>query len=326
MANYNFRKEAEVWYEAIATDGALLTPVQLDVSSISFNQTFTDKTYSQKTIHNSDRFFEQSNITKANPASFEFKLNVLEETRQNLVYNGLLKAGKFNLYIRTRNNGHVYKLDTGVFTSGKFVIEKLETLALTLSGEAAKLSVLKGADASATHTKLDNAGTELIAPGTTLTHQRVKHLEAKFTTPGGSAAEIDLEPGLLKASVELQNDITWIPYTTLNDALNVTDESNTMYPSNFTVGKKVLSGSFQTYVIDSTDVDDIQTWNQHNVELTLKAGTDNTKGFSFDLDHCSFTNRVNVEEVFTQNFDWKFNGDPDQTDLTQLIKFNNISV
>ena len=324
MANYNFQQEAQVWLESIADDGQLLQPIQLDISSIGFNQTFTDKTYRQKTIHNPDYYFDQSNITKANPASFDFKLNVIEETGFNLVYNALLEARKFNLYIRTRDNGHVYKLETGVITSGKFVIEKLETLALTISGEAAKLNVLKGSDASTANTNLDDNGVP--SAGAARTYQRVEHLEAKFTTPGGSASEIDLEPGLLKASVELQNNIEWTPYTTLNDALNVTDESNTMYPSNFTISKKILSGSFTTYVIDSTSVDDVQTWNQHNAELTLKAGASGTKGFSFDLEHCSFTNRVNPGEVFTQNFDWKFNGDPDQTDLTQLIKFNNISV
>lgn len=326
MSNYNFRKEAQVWFEAVTDAGGVLPPILLDVASISFSQTYTDKTYKQKTLHNPDRFFEQSNITMANPASFEFKLNVIEEAHFNNLYQALLKVNKFNLFIRTRTDGHVYKLTTCVATSGKFVIEKLETLALTISGEAAKLQVYKGSDAGNTNYLLNSQA----SPGTR-TYQRAEEIEVKFITPGTGTAFIDLEPGLIKTSVELQNDIKWTPYTTLNDALSVTDESNTMYPSNFTVGKKVLSGSISTYVIDSTAVDDLQTWNQHNAELALKAGSyaggySPIKGFSFDLNNCTFTNRVNVDEVFTQHFDWKFNGDPNQTDLTQLIKFNNTTV
>lgn len=328
MSNYNFRKEAQVWFEAVTTAGGVLAPVKLDVSSISFNQTFTDKTYSQKTIHNSDYFFDQSNITTANPASFEFKLNVIETNEFNNLYAALLKARKFNLYIRTKNDGHVFKLTTCVATSGKFLIEKLETLALTFTGEAAKLSVLKGNDATTANTLLD--GQSAVIPSNP-TYQRVESLQLKFVTPGTGVAFIDLTDGLLKTSVEIQNEVKWTPYTTLNDALNVTDETNSMYPSNFTISKKIISGSILTYAIDSTDSDDLQTWNQHNAQLSLTAGSyaggySPVKGFNFSLDNCTFTNRVNVDEVFTQNFDWKFNGDPTQTDLTQLIKFNNTTV
>ncbi len=326
MANYNFKKEAQVWFEALTDAGSVLHPVKLDVSNISFNQTFTDKTYSQKTIHNSDYFFDQSNITTANPASFEFKLNVIETSEFNNLYKALLEANKFNLYIRTRTNGHVYKLTTCIATSGKFLIEKLETLALTFSGEAAKLSVLKGNQAANANTLLANNG---ITPNST--YQRVESLVLKFITPGTDTSFIDLTDGLIKTSVEIQNDVKWTPYTTLNDALNVTDETNSMYPSNFTVSKKIISGSISTYVNDSTSDDDVQTWNQHNAQLRLTAGSyaggySPVLGFQFSLDNCTFTNRVNVDEVFTQNFDWKFNGDPTQTDLTQLIKFNNTTV
>ncbi len=145
MANYHFLKNAEVYFQTLDSSGAVTSRIFLDVKEISFNQTYTDKTYRQKTIHDENKVFDASSITKANPASFELTLNVLEESTYNPVYRALLDTGKFNLVVRTfgtsQSNRQLFKLTTAVITSGKFIINKLETLALTIAGEAAKLEV-----------------------------------------------------------------------------------------------------------------------------------------------------------------------------------------
>jgi hypothetical protein len=92
-----------------------------------------------------------------------------------------------------------------------------------------------------------------------------------------------------------------------------------MYPSNFTLKKRVLSGSIGQYVNSDTD-GLLQEW-QTGVSIVIKAGESATQGFQFDLSNCTFTNRNNVADVFTQAYDWKMNDNP--TDLGSKIKFNN---
>jgi len=323
MANYHFLKNAEVYFQTLDSSGAVTSRIFLDVQKIRFNQTYTDKTYRQKTIHDENKVFDASSITKANPASFDLTLNVLEESTYNPVYRALLDTGKFNLVVRTFSSGasntqQLFKLTTAVITSGKFIINKLETLALTIAGEAAKLEVLKGSEAAGEKAAIDNGR---IQPSTR-TYQKVDHLAVSYTPSGGSFT--NLEDSLEKISIELQNDISWTPYTTVNDALNVTNVDNLMYPSNFTVKKKSLSGSISRYVIDTDSEDDLQSW-KTNVAMVIEAGSSNATGFKFTLNNCTFTNRVNVAEVFTQSYDWKMN-DNSASLTSGIIKFNNTTV
>ena len=73
MANYSFLKEAKA-YIVYGT-----TKIQLDMSSISFSQTFTEETHSVRTLHNQNNVFEGSAINTANPANFEMTVNLLIE-------------------------------------------------------------------------------------------------------------------------------------------------------------------------------------------------------------------------------------------------------
>ena len=282
------------------------TPVLLDVSEdVSFSQTFTDQTYAQRTLHESNKLFEQSNIKKANPANFQFTIPALVEDDLQIVVDLLLdydgsgnNLNTFDLYVKLPND--VYRLQDCVITNGTFIIEKLENLRLNIQGEAVKLTrgdVFPGnvADRSATRT-----------------FQRVDYLSV-------SADGTSLSEGVYQVSVELQNEIKWTPYETLNDALSVTNASTSMYPSNFTLEKRILSGSIGQYV-QSNFNSDVQTW-ENEANIVIKAGQSATVGFQFDLSDCTFTNRNMVEEVFTQVYDWKMNDNP--ADLGTKIKFNN---
>jgi hypothetical protein len=120
--------------------------------------------------------------------------------------------------------------------------------------------------------------------------------------------------------VELQNEIDWNPYETVNDALDVTNAATSMYPSSFTLKKRILSGSVGQYVLSNFN-SDVQSW-KTGVPIVIKAGKSATQGFQFDLLNCSFTNRNNVADVFTQSYDWKMNDNP--TALGSKLKFNNI--
>ena len=307
MATYNILKEAEVY---IVYSGSRY---RLDVTSdISFSQTFTDKTYPQKTLHEQHKMHEASNIKKANPANFEFTIPALTQNALDVVFNLLVdyKTGTntlntFDLYIKLPND--VYKLEKCVITNGTFLIEKLENLKLAISGEASKLT----RDATLPTASTDPAVT-VVAPGTR-TYQQVKYLQLKADTT-------NLTEGIYQVSVELQNNIEWLPYETVNDALAVTNSDNSMYPSDFTLKKRILSGSIGQYVLSNFN-SDVQSW-KTGVDMVIKAGESDTQGFQFDLEKCTFTNRNSVADVFTQSYDWKMNDNV--ANLGDKIKFNAI--
>jgi hypothetical protein len=308
MANYNFLNQAEVY---IYSNG---TRYKLDVTSdLSFSQTFTDKTYPQKTLHDQSKMHEASRITKANPANFEFTVPALTESDLDVVFNLLVdyKSGTntlntFDLYIKLPND--VYKLETCVITNGTFLIEKLENLKLTLAGEASKLT--RGATLPTAST---NPAVTVVNRSATRTHQRMDYLSVSVdSTP--------FTEGIYEVSVELQNEIEWTPYETVNNALNVTNAATSMYPSSFTLKKRILSGSIGQYVLSNFN-SDTQQW-KTGVPIVIKAGETDEKGFQFNLTNCTFTNRNKVADVFTQAYDWKMNDNP--ADLGNIIKFNNI--
>ena len=307
MATYNILKEAEVY---IVYSGSRY---RLDVTSdLSFSQTFTDKTYPQKTLHEQHKMHEASNIKKANPANFEFTIPALTQNALDVVFNLLVdyKTGTntlntFDLYIKLPND--VYKLEKCVITNGTFLIEKLENLKLAISGEASKLT----RDATLP-TASTNPAVTVVAPGTR-TYQQVNYLQLK-------ADNTNLTEGIYQVSVELQNSIEWLRYETVNDALAVTNSDNSMYPSDFTLKKRILSGSIGQYVLSNFN-SDVQSW-KTGVDMVIKAGESATQGFQFDLEKCTFTNRNSVSEVFTQSYDWKMNDNV--ANLGDKIKFNAI--
>ena len=94
--------------------------------------------------------------------------------------------------------------------------------------------------------------------------------------------------------------------------------------SNFSLEKRILSGSVGQYVTDSTN-SNVQTW-KIGVPVRVNAGNgeagNSFRGFSFKSTNCSFTDRNIVEDVFTQSYDWKMN--ENTTNLGSVLKLNEL--
>ena len=73
MPTYNFKQEAQV-YVVNGTNRH-----RIDVTDVSFSQTFSEESYAVNTIHAPNDLFEGSIINKANAANFSFSLPVLQE-------------------------------------------------------------------------------------------------------------------------------------------------------------------------------------------------------------------------------------------------------
>ena len=280
MANYSFLKQAKV-YIVYGT-----TKKQLDVNSISFSQTFTEETRSVKTLHNQNNMFEGSVINTANPANFEITTNLLIEDNSKILFDRLTDTNSFHLYISTESD--VFKLENCVITNGTINIDRLRPLSLSISGQASKLlpgsSVPSGMTlrtASSSRTYNLNSDLFVSLSGTTITDH------------------------LVSLSIELQNDIQWIPYKTVNTA------SGTRYPTQYTVNGKILAGNITRYLNDDTKSAS-QSYGTTQ-SLRIKAGTNIGglfKGIDFNSNNCSLTQRIQTGAVFTKSSDWRMVQNP----------------
>jgi len=289
MPNFSFKKEVEVRI----VDGAG-TRYKIDVSEIEFGQTFQEKSFEVKTLHNPGSF-EGSVINQANPAEFSLNTPLLKENTNKVIFDRLLDSATFDIYISTQSDD-VWKLETCVIQDGTFEINKSRPLRLAISGEASKLSkfsgTIPGSDPSPATT------TYIIPTITTLT-----------------LGPDDVSDSIVGLSVELQNDIEWNNYNTIHGAVTATDAANSMYPTNFTNGTKVLAGSISKYLKD--DSTSVLTWNS-NTALRLVAGN-GAQGLDFNITNCSFTNRLSTPDIFREEYNWRMTQNP--TALSSVITY-----
>jgi len=292
MPTYNFKQEAQVF---IVSGG---NRHRIDVTDVSIGQTFSETSYPVKTLHAQSNVFEASVINKANAGTFTFSLPVVTEADYTILETLLLGATSFDMFVKTEAD--TFKLETAVMTNGSFVIERSRPLSLEISGECGKLT--RGATLTGTLQSRSATSSYLLPTlsvsvnSTTLTH-------------------------IARVTMELQNEIKWTPYTTVNDAISATSATNSMYPSSFSLDKKILSGSITQYLLDD-NTDNTLDWD-HDATINIKAGNgetgNNFRGFSFGDATCSFTNRIQTGSIFFQNYDWRMTQNP--ADLGTILKY-----
>jgi len=290
MANYIFKKEAQLY---LVYDS---TKYRIDISEISFSQSFQEKSYEVKTLHNQVGF-EGSNINRANPAEFSFNTPLLEEARHKVVFDRLLDCTTFDLYISSGQD--VFKLEKCVIQDGTFEINKSRPLRLSISGEASKLSKFSESIPGTLRAGDEYDITTYIIP------------QVNTLTIGGT----DISSDVVALSVEVQNDISWNKYNTIQGAVTATNAATSMFPNNFTVGTRVVAGSITKYLKGSTD---LLTWNT-NTALRLKAWNTSNKGVDFNITNCSFTNRFQDSEVFLEEYSWRMTQRPTALELADSV-------
>ena len=297
---FNFKKLTKLY---LVYSGSIYN---IDIENeVSIGQTFTESSTSVNTVH-ATKFFERSTIAKANPASFSFKMPALQQDDLKLVFTRLIDCNVFDLYVQSTES--TFKISNCVLTNGTFNIERNAILSMNISGEGEQLSRV----GNATYT----------IPGFLVPRSETR----KYLVPHTlnillDAADISGE--VFSISAELQNDASWNGYETVHKGLVVSDNSNVMYPSGFTISKKIFAGSIGRYLIDGAN----STFLNFNkdVSLQIKAGETiegTFYGFDFNMPNCSFTNRLTVSEVFSQNFDWRLTTN---TALSSILYYNTLS-
>ena len=302
MSGFNFLRESQLHIHYGSNRyNVKITP------NLSFSQTFAEDAYEVKTLHDQTKMFSGTSITKANPANFSFEVHLTKEKDENIVLDlltdydtssgeQLLKS--FDMYIVS--NTQTLKIEGCVITQGEFKFEKGSPLILAVSGSGKKL---------------ERVGNESFSlPGS---------LQSASTTRTPTKPLLDVEVGgsdvsnLVATTLQVQNNINWTPYETLQNSLSVTNASNAMYPSSYSLGNRVVSGNI-TQFFTTTNQSEFQTFNT-NTSVAVKTIVDGSTFLNANLSGCMFTKRSNPSEVYTQTYDFRLVTSP--SDLGTIITY-----
>ena len=286
--SYSFLKESKLYLVYGGNKYRIYTN-----SAITFNQTFAEDSYPVKTLHDQSKMFEGSTITKANPANFSFEVPLTTEKDESIVITLLsdltdAQLKSFDIYVQTGSS--TFKIENAVITNADFAFGTRDQFLVAVSGQG---------------TKLTRAGNESYTiPGTAQS-------ESATRTPLAIYPVITLDSlsmgSLVSANVSRSTEISWTKYDNLHDSLSVTSSSNAMFPSTYTIDKRIASGAIMQYQTDNniTQFDDFNT----SSDLTLKAvetgkASSDSGFFQLQLNPISYTARMNVADVYTQSYDF----------------------
>ncbi|ASF00133.1 putative minor tail protein [uncultured virus] len=302
MTAYNFLKESNVHLVYGGSRYLLKT-----TPDVSFSQTFAEDAYEVKTLHDQTKMFQGTSITKANPADFSFTVSLTTEKDETIVKSlltdydateGQTRINSFDLYIVSSES--TFKLNECVITNGDFNLSKGSALTLTVSGQAQKLE------------RVGNASYSLPGSLVSASSTRTPTLSLIDVEVGGSDVS-----NIISATLSVQNEIEWTPYETLHSSLSVTNASNAMYPSGFTLGRRVVSGNIVQYVT-SNNSSTVQSFNT-DTTVRVKTVVNGSTFLDANLANCMFTKRTDITDVFTQAFDYRLIGNP--ANLSTVITY-----
>jgi hypothetical protein len=231
-------------------------------SAITFDQTFAEDAYSVKTLHDQSKMFEGSSVTKANPASFSFDIPLTTEKDESImvdlateistsveagITNQQLKS--FDIYVQTGSS--TFKLEGAVITGATFDFVPSNQFQMRVEGQGKKLT---------------RAGNESFSiPGSAQSESATRN--PLIVYPYLTIDSLDMS-SIISCNLQIQNEIAWTPYETLNDSLEVTNSTNAMFPTTYTLGKRIISGEIRQYQNDNnvTQFDDLNA----SSSLTIK--------------------------------------------------------
>jgi len=306
MPAFNFQKNTKL---ALVLPGTQVYEVYPE-NGISFGQTFTEDSSPVNTVQapqqsalHSPQYFERSTIVKANPASFSFTVNLAKESTNSakVLFDRAIFHDVFHLYFIADES--TFKLENCVITNVSFIIARNSILKMEIQGEAEKL--IRSASNNTNN-----------LPQTTFSNF-IGTLSETFVSPPSPYTRIipkievlldstDITESVFGISAELQNEVEWNGYDTVQAGLNVTDNSNAMYPSGFTVDKKIFSGNIRQYLEDGSESTFLNF--DKDATLRIKAGetySGSFAGLDFNMGNISYTNRVTAGSLYTQSFDWR---------------------
>jgi hypothetical protein len=291
--SYSFLRESKLYIEYSGDKYRIYT-----TSAISFNQTFAEDSYPVKTLHDQSKMFEGSIINKANPASFSFEVPLTIEKDESIILDLALdlvatadsdiedqQLKSFDMYVQTGSS--TFKLESAVITSASIDFVPQNPITLRVEGEGIKLT---------------RVGDESFNLGTIQSESSTRTPLLVYPTISVDSLNMN---NILSANLSIQNSIEWTPYETLTASLAVTNSSNAMFPSKYTLGNRIVSGEIRQYQTDNnvTQFDDFST--SANLAITAKNVSGNANFFEVTINPAIYTARMQPEEVYTQSYDFR---------------------
>ena len=302
MAVYNFRRESSVFIVHGGSRYAINTTPEVSIS-----QTFAEDSYTVKTLHDQTKMFDGTTITKANPANFSFGVYLTEEKDETIVKSLLTEydtsSGEqliktFDLYIVSTES--TFKIENCHIQNGDFQFDIQGPLLLNVSGQGEKLT--RAGDSTFT------------VPGTVVS-------SSATYTPTTPVLDVEIGgtdvPNLVNATLQVQNNTNFKGYTTLQNSLSVTNNTNAMYPSGFSLENRVVAGNITQFLTsgNSSSFFDFSTNSNITIKTLLNGGT----FFQAALTGCMFTKRIQVGEAFQDVIDFRLVSSP--ANLNSIITY-----
>ena len=267
-------------------------------TAISFSQTFAEDSYPVKTLHDQSKMFEGTTITKANPASFSLEVPLTIEKDESIVLDLITdlvatsdsdieeqQLKSFDMYVQTTNS--TFKTEGCVITSADFAFNPREQFKISIEGQGTKL------------TRVGNESYSI--PGSAQPESSTRTPLQVY--PVVSIDSLDMN-NIIGATISIQNNIDWVPFETLHDSLSVTNSSNAMFPSAYTVTNRIVSGAITQYQTDNniTQFDDFST--NSNINISAKKLDGNTF-WAIQINPGMYSARMQPNDVFTQSYDFR---------------------
>ena len=302
MTVYNFRRESSVFIVHGGSRYAINTTPEVSIS-----QTFAEDSRTVKTLHDQTKMFDGTTITTANPASFSFGVYLTEEKDETIVKSLLTEydtsSGEqliktFDLYIVSTES--TFKIENCHIQNGDFQFDIDGPLLLNVSGQGEKLT--RAGDSTFT------------VPGTVVS-------SSATYTPTTPVLDVEIGgtdvPNLVNATLQVQNNTNFKGYTTLQNSLSVTNNTNAMYPSGFFLENRVVAGNITQFLTsgNSSSFFDFSTNSNITIKTLLNGGT----FFQAALTGCMFTKRIQVGEAFQDVIDFRLVSSP--ANLNSIITY-----
>lgn len=325
------------------TSGTAIHELDLLSSGATFSQTFTENTYGEKTLQNSGHLVKKGNFIKANPANFSFAIPLLKEDDFSASVFDLIVSldstnnlQSFDLFFVDQDKS--FFINSCVFTSCSFSIQQGSLLSLELSGQGIKIEESGGTGSpiitdstwSISGVAANFSSSNIVARTSPrqllpLTKVLVGRTSGWTTESGVVTSTSNATRLLLQTSMELQNNMIWLPYDSIHKGV----EGEIMYPSAYTLEGRILAGNAKwamTSALNATEQLTARTNNTKFYEnsawttgaLSLVSGTD--YGIKFNAaSGVNISSRISPGAIYTLDMDWRLASN--SSDISSLLTY-----
>lgn len=292
LTMFNLKKLLQLYYVDLSSNQHVI-----DIyPDFSMSQTYEERGYKQKTLHDQNDLHEAATITEMREANFSFTVPLYDQSGTpplislgTTYSSGTISYGTLYAVFEDMT----YKIEKAIIESIVFNFSPQSVISYSVSGSASRIIGYVGA-----------------IPGTPVVISPKVYCAPNQVTC--TIAGTDLQY-ITEVNIEFVNDVTWIKSNTVHSVL----DGNINYPTNYVVNSRRVSGSITEYV-DSTNLSNHSDYATDDT-LNIVVGTNTTTNLlEFDLPSIVFTRRNEYNDVVTRTYDFRL--DSNSTTVKPIYK------